>query len=468
MVERPRLAWFSPLPPVRSGIAVYSAEVLPALSEYRIDVFTDQPDAPVPGGLSAYEFQPRHIQQPYDLIVYQLGNASFHDYMWPYLVRYPGLVVLHDAQLHQSRAKLLLQQRRGDDYRAEFAFNHPEARPAVAEYVAVGLGGSVHYFWPMRRLPIAHARLVAVHNARMADALRAEFPDTPIETIAMGVDDPIGDPGLKTRATDVRRRHGIADEAVVFAAFGGVTPEKRVPQILRAFAALGRQTPAHLLLVGASAAHYDVVSDATAAGVAERMTVTGYVSDDALPDYLAAADVCLCLRWPTARETSASWLRCLAAGKATVITDLTDLGDVPSLDPRSWTTLCADAGPASRNPICVSIDILDEDHSLRLALRRLLVDRDLRAQLGTAAREYWQTHHTLDRMAADYRRAIARARETALPTPAGPRHLYENGTDTARRLTQDLGVQVDWDDRGADLPPPRKASADRHSLGEGG
>ena len=66
---------------------------------------------------------------PYDLVVYQLGNAACHDYMWGYLFRYPGLVVLHDAQVHQARAQSLLGgwTPRRDDYRHEFAANHPDA-----------------------------------------------------------------------------------------------------------------------------------------------------------------------------------------------------------------------------------------------------------------------------------------------------------------------------------------------------
>src|SRR2546430_12142591 len=52
--------------------------------------------------------------------------------------------------------------------------------------------------------------------------------------------------------------------------------------------------------------------------------------------HLAACDVTLNLRWPTARETSGPWLRALAAARATVITDLVHHADVPSLDPRTW------------------------------------------------------------------------------------------------------------------------------------
>ena len=40
--------------------------------------------------------------------------------------------------------------------------------------------------------------------------------------------------------------------------------------------------------------------------------------DEDVSSHLAAADACLCLRWPTAGESSASWLRCLAARRATV------------------------------------------------------------------------------------------------------------------------------------------------------
>src|SRR5688572_23581600 len=104
----PRIAWFTPLPPVRSGISAYSAELLPLLGEsgqYSIEVFVDlgPPWAPVPLPLSpgvgipvfsAHDFLWKAARAPYDLVVYQLGNAACHDYMWPYLLRYPGLTVV--------------------------------------------------------------------------------------------------------------------------------------------------------------------------------------------------------------------------------------------------------------------------------------------------------------------------------------------------------------------------------------
>ena len=142
-----RLAWFTPLPPERSGIATYSSEILGLLTDvYDVDIIVDS--LPLQHNderhISAYDFSWRQIKDPYDLIVYQLGNARCHDYIWPYMFRYPGLVVLHDGQLHQARARLLLQQKRYEDYRAEFEYNHPDARADISYLGIAGLLGSLH------------------------------------------------------------------------------------------------------------------------------------------------------------------------------------------------------------------------------------------------------------------------------------------------------------------------------------
>src|SRR5260221_8765531 len=115
-----RLAWFSPLPPARSGIAAYSDELLPLLdANHTIDRF---PEA------RAHDFVWMARRDPYDLVVYQLGNAPCHDYMWAYLAAFPGLVVLHDATLPHARPPQLLQGPRPYDYPPEFASDHPAAR----------------------------------------------------------------------------------------------------------------------------------------------------------------------------------------------------------------------------------------------------------------------------------------------------------------------------------------------------
>ena len=462
-----RIAWFTPLPPTRSGISAYSAEPLPRLaSHHAIEIYVD--DRPVePGGsrpspvppagsrvLPAHDFVWRHARRGYDLIVYQLGNATCHDYMWPYLHRYPGLLVLHDGQLHHSRARRLLQLGQQDHYRAEFAFDHPDTKPEVAEFAIAGFAGASYYFWPMLGTAVTRARVVAVHNRHLAEDLRTSHPRTPVEPITMGVPPPVDASGARPSPDAARvavaRRHGIPPAAPLLVAFGLVTPEKRIPQAIAALRALRATIPdLHLLLVGRTVAHFDVRQEAERAGVADRVVVAGFVEEDGVAEYLAAADVCLCLRWPTSRETSASWLRCLAGGKPTIVTDLADAIDVPTLDPRTWQVHHASTEPPGQGstprPVAVAVDLVDEGHSLRLAVARLVAEPSLREQLGLDALAFWRRHHTLERMVADYERLLPAAARSRMPEPGDvPAHLRSDGTTLARSLLAELGVFDDF------------------------
>ncbi len=467
----PRVAWFSPLPPVKSGITQYNHELLPSLTRaHDIDLFVDgrpeqfvSPDARL-RLFSAYDFLWMHGGHPYDLVVYQLGNAPCHDYMWAYLTRVPGLVVLHDGQLHHARGRMLLQQwhPRQDDYRREFWFNHPDANPDLAELGAIGLLGSLTYLWPMLGTVVASSRGVVVHNDWLAEQIRETHPEATVDVVEMGVPEPASRPDARQQ---IRARHGIAEDAVVFTAFGKVTPEKRLREAMRALGSILEIVPhAHLLVAGESVDYYDLHAEAGALGAAGRVTFAGYVADEEIDDYLAASDVCLCMRWPTSRETSASWLRCLAAGKPTISTDLVHTADVPTLDPRNWSVL--DARPKARlteqkpltgqepltesepepeslaGPVGVSIDILDEDHSLKLAMRRLATDERLREMLGSNARALWSERFRLERMVAGYHEAIARALQMNRTGPETratlPRHLRSSGTEHAESLVKEI------------------------------
>jgi glycosyltransferase involved in cell wall biosynthesis len=437
-----RLAWFSPMPPVPSGIAACSAALVAALGhEHRIDLYVDEPVARLaPGTRSAHEFVWRHRLEPYDLTVYQLGNSSHHDFLWPYLFRYPGLAVLHDAHLHHARAAALLRTKRASDYRAEFASNHPAANADLAELAVAGFDNHLYYAWPMTRLVIEASRLAVVHTAPLAAALNEELPHARVEAIHLGHGEAVSDARARAARAAVRAARGIPDAAILFGVFGGLTPEKRVPQVLEALAAVIPYAPAaHLLLAGGAPEHYDPTPDVRRLELESRVTITGYLeTDEELTDCIAACDVSLNLRWPTAREVSGPWLRALAAARPTVTIDLAHMADVPSLDPRTWRP--RPTGSGTLPPVTVAIDILDEDHSLRLAMRRLASDAALRAELGAAGRRYWEEEHSVERMAGDYRRVLAAAAARPVPEVSRPAHLVTNGDRILRRVLEELGL----------------------------
>jgi glycosyltransferase involved in cell wall biosynthesis len=436
-----RVAWFSPMPPSPSGIAAYSAEVLPLLRArgVAIDVFTELPGAAADGLMAARDFVWMQRRRPYDLTVYQLGNARCHDYMWGYLFRYPGLVVLHDAQIHQARAQSLLQRwkPRRDDYLAEFRANHPDAPPDLGLLFEAGLGGSLYGHWPLVRLVLQGARLAAVHSPALARRLHETW-GVEVAALPMGVPDPL-DPPPALSPAGIRARHGVPDDAVVVGAVGGVTPEKRLPELLAAMAALGDRQPAlHLLVVGAAAAHYDIVADAAARGLSARVHVTGFVEDAELGAYLAAIDICACMRWPSNGETSASWWRAMAAGRATIVTDLVHQPELPVLDPRGWRAL----GPAGTAPVAVAIPILDEHKTIVETLDVLGRSALTRTEIGDAARRYWKAHHTLGRMAEAYEALLPRAAARTAPAVELPAHLRKGGDEHLMALLAPFGVDT--------------------------
>ena len=428
------------MPPSSSGIAAYSAEILPELRArgVTVDVYVDHDQGADPGeGIrGAQDFVWRHRRVRYDLVIYQLGNAPCHGYMWGYLFHYPGLVVLHDAQVHQARAQALLGrwEARRDDYLREFEANHPAAPPDAGLLVAEGLGGSLFGLWPHVRLLVRSARLTVVHSDALARRLADEH-QAPVRSIPMGVANPLAATEPLT-AAQVRARHGLGPQHLVVGALGGLTPEKRLPQLFDAVEALAPAHPElHVLLVGTPARHYDVADDAAAHGIADRVHFTGFVPDAELPAHLQATDVCCCLRWPTNGETSASWLRAVAAGRPTVVTDLAHQPELPVIDPRGWQVTGAD-------PIAVAVPILEEGTGLLAALAELARNPDLRTRLGLAARRYWERHHTLDHMADGYLAAIDAAMARPAPRPALPLHLRNSGSERLTALLAPFGVEV--------------------------
>ena len=435
------------MPPSRTGVAAYSAEIISSLgSEHVIDVFVHQPGAPAmvqnATARSAHDFLWLNQLEPYDLTVYQLGNSSAHDYEWPYLFRFPGLVVLHDVHLHHARAASLLMSGRAGDYRAEFAANHPDVSPDMAEMAAAGFSTHLYYTWPMTRLVARASRLVAVHSSLLADALRNDAADGCVDVVHLAHGTRVDPEAAAIASSRLRARHGFAPQDVVFGVFGGLTAEKRIPQVLGAFAALLPYVPsARLVLVGQPAPYYDLQAEIDRRGVRDRVVVTHFVEDDGLfSEYVAGCDVSINLRWPTARELSGPWIRALGAGRPTITTDLAHTANVPSLDPRTWTMA---QSPSAHEAVTVAIDLLDEDHSLRLAMRRLATDAELRERLGRAAAAYWEREHSISRMNSDYQRVIAAAQERPLPSIEVPAHLDTYGGERLHEILEPFQLPAD-------------------------
>src|ERR671938_1266968 len=98
-----RVAYYSPLPPSRSGIADYSTLLLPALRE-RVDVVVAEPGRRAPAA---------------DVALYHVGNdPDAHAWIVDALRARPGVVVLHEFVLHHLVAGLTIGRKDGHAYLA--------------------------------------------------------------------------------------------------------------------------------------------------------------------------------------------------------------------------------------------------------------------------------------------------------------------------------------------------------------
>jgi glycosyltransferase involved in cell wall biosynthesis len=379
------IAYFSPLNPIESGISDYSEELLPYLAKYaQIDLLVDgfrpsNPDIATQFAVHDLREFPRR-KTNYDVALYQMGNHPVHAGIYRTLLRFPGVTVLHDLVLHHLIAWLSFDRGDARTYLEEMRYAYGEKGDALARQVIEGHARFDLFEYPLCQRAVRSSLGIIVHSDYVRRAVEETGPGVPVRKVPMGVPLPPLIPPAEARA-----RLGIAPDAFVVASFGHVNPFKRINSALRAFQALVRQAPNALyVLVGSQSPNYNVAGVVGMLGLAEKVQLTGHVDRAMFSDYVAAADVCVNLRYPTAGETSASVLRLMGAAKPVLVSRAGAFAELP-------------------NDACAKVDADEHEERLILEYLLLLADRpDVRAAMGANARHYVAEQHTLEGAARDY------------------------------------------------------------------
>ena len=179
---------------------------------------------------------------------------------------------------------------------------------------------------------------------------------------------------------DARRRLGISPERFVVGWIGRMTPIKRVPDVLRAFAALRhRGVDALLLLVGDGPDRAKAELLATTLGIAGETRFVGYQRD--VGPYYELLDTLLL---PSANEgTPVVAIEALAAGRPVVATRV---GGVPDVVTDGEDGLLVNVGDVE---------------GLTDALERLGRDAKLRRRLGESGRLRTPARYAVERLVDD-------------------------------------------------------------------
>jgi glycosyltransferase involved in cell wall biosynthesis len=326
---RVKVAYFSPMPPERSGIADYSALLLPALRE-RLEVEVVQ---------RGKKRAPRGT----DLSLYHVGNnPEAHGWIVDALRRRPGLVVLHDFVLHHLVAGLTVGRGDGHGYLDAMEREHGVVGRLLAHGV---LDKRIPPLWENRPedFPLAGEVLglaagLVVHSRYVRDQARAAGYTGRIWTV----------PHPAWPVPDVAPEH--VSGSPVFGVFGNVNQSKRVPQLLEAFATLRDQHgEATLLLVGAVAPGFELDRRLQRLGLDGAGVIRhDRVDEERLWSLMAACDAVVSLRSPTMGETSGVAIRALSLGKPLVVSANGWFAELPAdvalqvpVDDREAETLAA-------------------------------------------------------------------------------------------------------------------------------
>ena len=392
--RRPRLAFVSPLPPARSGIADYSSELLPELSVYYdIDVVVQQDDVDDPWveanlGLRTVEWFDRHAGD-YDRVVYQFGNSPYHEHMFGLLARHPGVVVLHEFYLGNVVEYFeSVLGHKGSFGRSLYASH---GYGALVDRLRGGHGLAA-WKYPCNRDLVDRADGVIVHSRYamcLADRWYGRGRSEDWELVPLCRAAP--DPGDREAA---RERLGLAPQDFLVCCFGILGPTKLDDRLLDAWleSPLAADPHCRLVFVGdAPDTEYcrDFRTRLRREAGDGSVTITGFAPRDLYEDHLVAADLAVQLRAESRGETSAAVLDCLAHGLATLA------------NAHGW---------AAELPEGAVWSVPDDFSTAALAsaFERLRSDPQARAEVAERGREHVRVAHDPARAAARYHEAIER------------------------------------------------------------
>jgi len=404
--KRPKLAYISPLPPERSGIADYSAELLPELTQYYdIDVIVEQETVTDPSIRENCSVRSADWlignSGLYDRVLYHFGNSQFHQHMFDLLARVPGVVVLHDFFLGHVMAHMELLGVSPNCWVSELYHSH--GYRAVQDRFNAADTADVVWQYPCNKTVIENALGIIVHSdnsRRLAEKWLGKTFAKDWTVIPL-----LRTPILTTMRAEARHALGLGEDAFIVCSYGMLGIAKQNHSALDAWlsSSLSKDERCLLLFVGENPSDSygeGLVNAIGNSGCSDRIRITGWVDAVQFRQYLAAADVGVQLRSLSRGETSAAMLDCMKYGLATIVNAHGSMADLP-----------ADAAWILPGEF--------EDVDLSEALETLREDTERRRAIGARAREVILTRHAPSVCAGQYARAIESYYEQARTGKAG-------------------------------------------------
>jgi len=390
-----KIALFSPLNPVKTGISDYTEEMLFLLNKYMdIDLYIDESYLPVNKEIQSHfaiipfrinEFNP----SKYDEIVYHMGNYyAGHKYIYEALKRFPGIVVLHDYVLQGFYAERLSETRNFEEYRQLLRKYYFQKGEEIARHTAQKMPSPIWesdeaFEFPLNEEVIEHARAVIVHSNFIRNRIKKVTSKPVVKINHHGH-------FTKTFDTDkIRKELGCENEDILVCSAGFVNKNKRYDIILSAIAELDRYKIKYVI---AGLDRGNILDNVWNENL-KNVIVLGHLPIRNLEGLICASDICINLRYPTMGESSGSLLRTMGYGKPTLVSDVGSYAELPDY--------CV---------LKIYPDI-DEKEMIKRYITALILDKDFRLSIGREAKDYIQRECSIEKCAAEYAAFIRNKKE---------------------------------------------------------
>lgn len=387
---KPKLAYVSPLPPQKTGIAAYSRELLQVLTQY-YDIYLISSQK-IEGHWSELNCHVRSVDwfrfnaNKFDRVIYHFGNSPFHDYMLSLLVEFPGVVVLHDFYMSGLMSWMANFQDNCGIWPQSVYRAHGYL--ALANYYRSDQIGRLAY--PANFYVLQYATGVIVHSKFAFDLAHAWYPAYSTQNwVSIPL---LRVPPIDFNKAEAKEKLGFKKTDFIICSFGFIDPVKLNDRLIRCWneSLLSDDENCFLIFVGEN--HGGDYGDTLNKLVKDldfdgRIRITGYVAPELFNQYLMAADLAVQLRSSSRGETSAAALDCMNYGLPLIVNGN---GSMAELDSDS---------------VC-SLPNSFRDQELILALETLWQGCEYRIELGEKARQIILKQHCPLRAGLEYFKAI--------------------------------------------------------------
>jgi glycosyltransferase involved in cell wall biosynthesis len=357
---KPPLEVWSPLPPLASGVADYVHEQLSVLDQdFALTLVASNPDEIDPELKRRFRVVNPAGSDAQTLRLYHVGNSPAHNYVHAALLRIPGVVVLHEWNLHELVLGQAVSSEDFRHYRACMRREHGERGAVAAGAIASALGGR-HWtsVFPLNAEVLENSLAVVALSGSTAARAAAKVPGIPVLHLPHHC-------VLRARTasrSEARVELGIGEDVPVVLAPGLGTSSKSLDVAREALLHVRKRLPlAQLVTVGG-----DTNSDASfQAGLGIRSL--GRVDLETLGDAILGADVVLALRFPSRGEASGVAMRSLAAGRALIVS----AGSTADEDLPEGVVARVNPGPGETKELTGLLAFLLTDQEARKRMERL-------------------------------------------------------------------------------------------------